>query len=173
LFALTLGLAASKILKKYIFRITAIGAIIGIIVGVLILQMLSLPQMSAQDAVRIVTYFIMLISGSVVFSWFWTATSGMDAHTISEQFKASSIMIPGFRHDPRIVEKMLARYIPALTVLGGAFVGLLAGFADLTSAIGTGTGILLTVMIVHQLYEQIMSQHYDELPPIVKKFAGE
>ena len=107
-----------------------------------------------------------------MFAFFWTATSGMDAHSISQQFKSSSIMIPGFRHDPRIVEKVLQRYIPALTILGGAFVGLLAGFADLTSALGTGTGILLTVMIMHQMYEQIMQQHADDLPEFVKKFIG-
>jgi preprotein translocase subunit SecY len=96
----------------------------------------------------------------------------MDSKSVAEQFKASSIMIPGFRHDPRIVEKVLDKYIPALTILGGAFVGFLAAFADLTSAIGSGTGILLSVMIIYQFYEQITAQHYDDIPERVRKFLG-
>ena len=59
-----------------------------------------------------------------------------------------------------------------VNIRGGAFVGFLATFADLTSAIGTGTGILLTVMIVYQFYEQIMSQHKDDIPPSIRKFLG-
>jgi preprotein translocase subunit SecY len=82
-------------------------------------------------------------------------------------------MIPGFRHDPRIAERVLERYIPALTVLGGAFIGFLAAYADLTSAIGTGTGLLLAVMIVYQFYEQIKSQHGDDIPPSIRKFLGD
>jgi preprotein translocase subunit SecY len=96
----------------------------------------------------------------------------MDSKSVAEQFKTSSIMIPGFRHDPRIVERVLDKYIPALTILGGAFVGFLASFADLTSAIGSGTGILLTVMIVYQFYEQISAQHYEDIPESIRKFFG-
>ena len=43
----------------------------------------------------------------------------------------------------------------------------------MTSAIGTGTGILLTVMIVYQFYEQIMQQHGEDIPPAIRKFLGE
>ena len=124
------------------------------------------------DIIRSFTYMAMMVIGSTIFSIFWVSTSGMDAHSVAEQFKSYSIMIPGFRHDPRIVEKILNKYIPALAVLGGAFVGFLAGFADLTNALGTGTGILLAVMIVYQFYEQITQQHFDELPEPVKKFMG-
>lgn len=38
--------------------------------------------------------------------------------------------------------------------MGGIFVGLLAAFADFTGALGTGTGILLTVGIVYRMYEE-------------------
>ena len=78
-----------------------------------------------------------------------------------------------FRRDPRIVEKVLQRYIPALTVMGGAFVGFLAGYADLTGAIGTGTGILLTVMIIKQMYDQLYSEHADEIPAPIRKVMGD
>jgi len=96
----------------------------------------------------------------------------MDAKTVSDQFKAASIVIPGYRHDPRIIEKVLDRYIPALTIMGGAFVGFLAAIADLTNAIGTGTGLLLTVMILFQFYEQIMNQHQEEIPERIRKLVS-
>jgi len=67
---------------------------------------------------------------------------------------------------------VLGKYIPALSVLGGAFVGFLAGFADLTGTIGSGTGMLLAVMIIFQFYENIMREHSDEMPDFVKKLAG-
>ena len=171
-FAVLIGFASHRFLKKYVLRMTVVGAIVGILLGAVLLHLLALPQMTSQEILRAFIYVTVLIIGSSIFAIFWTSTSGMDAKTIAGQFKSSSIMIPGFRHDPRIVERVLLRYIPALTVLGGAFVGLLAGFADLTSAVGTGTGILLTVMIVHQMYEQIMQQHYNDLPEVVKKFVG-
>jgi preprotein translocase subunit SecY len=57
-----------------------------------------------------------------------------------------------------------------LAVLGGAFVGFLASFADLTNALGTGTGILLSVMIVYQFYETISQQYMEEMTPGLRKF---
>lgn len=170
--ALFFGFIALKFLKKYSLRMSFLGGLIGLVTGYFLLSFLGAPSVSIDDVLRSLTYMILMILGSVVFSKFWVMTSGMDAHTIAEQFKSSSIMIPGFRHDPRIVEKILQRYIPVLAVLGGAFVGFLAGFADLTNALGSGTGILLTVMIVYQIYEHILSQHYDDMPEFLKKFMG-
>jgi len=80
--------------------------------------------------------------------------------------------IPGFRRDIRIMERILDKYIPALAVMGGALVGLLASFADFTGTFGTGTGILLTVMIIFNLYEQITQQHLEDVNPAVRKFLG-
>ena len=121
---------------------------------------------------RIIVYISVFVIGSVIFSIFWVSTAGMDAKTLADQFKAASIVIPGYRHDPRIIEKVLDRYVPALTVMGGAFVGFLAAIADLTNAIGTGTGLLLTVMIIYQFYEQIIGQHYDEIPERIRKLVS-
>jgi preprotein translocase subunit SecY len=80
--------------------------------------------------------------------------------------------IPGFRRDIRIIENILDRYILALSVMGGAFVGILAAFADFAGAFGSGTGILLTVMIIFNLYEQITQQHLEDMNPAVRKFLG-
>jgi len=171
--ALLFTLIAIKTIQKHVLKITFLGAIVGIILAYFLIMFYpALPALQSMDVIRAITYTCLMVLGSVIFSKFWVMTSGMDAHSVAEQFKSASIMIPGFRRDPRIVERVLNRYIPSLTILGGAFVGFLAAFADLTGALGTGTGILLTVMIVYQFYEQIMSQHYDELPEIIKKFVS-
>ncbi len=77
---------------------------------------------------------------------------------MAEQLDKSGLQIPGFRRDPRVVEKKLNDYIPHITVLGSAFVGLLAALADMSGALGTGTGILLTVGIIYKLYQDLENQ---------------
>ena len=69
--------------------------------------------------------------------------------------------------------EVLNRYIPALAALGGLIVGLLASLADLVGALGTGTGMLLTVMIVYNYYEELRSQRLDEAHPLVRRLFGE
>ncbi len=118
-------------------------------------------------------YILFLIAGSVVFSIFWVQTSGMDARSQAKQIMSSGLQIPGFRRDERVLERILERYIGPLTVMGAITVGLLAALADLSGALGHGTGILLTVMIVYRLYEDIARQHLYDMNPMMRKFMGE
>jgi preprotein translocase subunit SecY len=67
---------------------------------------------------------------------------------------------------------MLQRYIGPLTVMGALTVGFLAAFADLLGALTSGTGLLLTVMIVYRLYEDIARQHMYDMNPMMRKFMG-
>ena len=171
--ALGFALLAVRMWKKYALRMSLVGAMFGILVGYFIISSIAeIPVVAVSDYIRGFTYMMTMIIGSTIFSIFWMSTAGMDAKSVAEQFKSSFLSIPGFRRDPRIVEHVLNRYIPSLAVLGGAFVGFLAGFADLTSAIGTGTGILLAVMIVYQFYESIAQQHMEDMHPAVRKFMG-
>jgi preprotein translocase subunit SecY len=132
----------------------------------------SLVIISPMDVARLFTYALFMVGGSIMFSVFWVSTAGMDAKTVAGQIESTGMQIPGFRRDIRIIEKVLNRYIPALAILGGAAVGFLAAFADFTDALGTGTGILLSVMIVHQLYEQIAMQHMEDMHPALRRFFG-
>lgn len=120
-----------------------------------------------------ITYTLFMVAGSIVFSVFWITTTGMDAKSVAKQLHSIGLGIPGFRRDVRIMEKILDKYIPSVTVMGGALVGLLAAFADFTGTFGTGTGILLTVMIIFNLYEQITKQHLEDMNPAIRKFLGE
>ena len=124
------------------------------------------------DPLQALTYTITLIILSVIFSWFWVETAGMDAKSVARQIGESRMQIPGFRGDIRIVERLLQRYIPALTFLGGAIVGLLAAFADLLGALGGGMGILLSVGILYQLYELMAREQFLDLYPALRKMLA-
>lgn len=89
-----------------------------------------------------------------------------------KKLERSGMQIPGFRKDPRVLRKVLSRYIPQVTVMGGAAVGIVAVFADFTGALGTGTGILLTVGIVYRLYEELMKEQMGEMFPALRKIIG-
>ncbi|MBN1502039.1 preprotein translocase subunit SecY [Candidatus Woesearchaeota archaeon] len=117
-------------------------------------------------------YILLMVIGSVIFSLFWVQTSGMDAQSQADQILSSGLQIPGFRRDPRILERLLNRYIGPLTVMGAIVVGLLAAVADLFGALSRGTGILLTVMIVYKLYEDIAREHMYDMNPMLRKVMG-
>jgi len=120
---------------------------------------------TASEIIRAGTYTLFMCIFAMIFSVFWVSTSGMDAASVAEQIEGIGMQIPGYRRDKRIMESVLNRYIPALAVIGGLLVGLFAALADFTGALGTGTGMLLTVMIVYNYYEELSSQRLEEAHP--------
>jgi len=115
-------------------------------------------------------YLLVMVGGSIIFSIFWVQTSGMDSKSQAKQIMRSGLQIPGFRRDPRVLEKVLDRYIGPLTVMGGMTVGFLAAIADIFGSLSRGTGILLAVMIIYKLYEEIAKQHMMDMHPMMRKF---
>lgn len=124
---------------------------------------------TSSEIVRAGTYLTFLTVMAMVFSIFWVSTSGMDAGSVADQISNIGMQIPGYRSDKKTMEGVLNRYIPSLAVLGGLAIGLVAAFADFTGAIGTGTGILLSVMIVYNYYEELSAQPLEDAHPWVKK----
>ena len=145
------------------------------------LRLLSIPfpqiapdiSFSISDVIRALVYLTFMCVACVIFSVFWVNTSGMDPASVAEQIESIGLHIPGYRSDKRVIESVLKRYIPPLAVLGGLVVGLLATFADLLGALGTGTGILLTVMILYNYYEELRMQRLEEAHPLIRKIIGE
>jgi preprotein translocase subunit SecY len=84
------------------------------------------------------------------------------------------MQIPGFRRNPSVLQKVLQRYIPLVTVVGGALVGFLAVTANMLGTIGAvgGTGLLLTVSIVYKLYEEIAEEQLMEMHPMMRQMFG-
>ncbi len=131
-----------------------------------------LNALTGMDFIHLVIYTSVYTFGSILFSIFWVKTSGQDADSVAEQIQQTGMKVPGFRKDKRVIKKVLNRYIPGLTVISGAAVGLLAAMANMTRAAGGGTGILLTVMILYRLYEQLAQKHMEELHPALKDFLA-
>jgi len=122
------------------------------------------------DLAHALTYILFMIIGAVIFSIFWVQTSGMDAKSQAKQILASGLSMPGFRQDPRIMERLLQRYIGPLTIMGAMAIGFLAALADISGALVNGTSLLLAVMIVFRLYEDIAKQHMYDMHPMMRKF---
>jgi preprotein translocase subunit SecY len=128
-----------------------------------------LPQV-----IQAVVYVIVFIVICVVFGIFWVQMGGQGSEAVAKQLQGSGMYIPGFRRDERIIQKVLERYIPTITILGSIFVALLAAFGDMSlGGLASGTGILLTVGIVYRLYEELAREQMIAMHPLLGKlFKG-
>ena len=137
--------------------------------------LLSTPNLSMfiTEPLHVLVYAVFFIVCCMLFSYLWVEISGLNAKKISEQLYNSGIQIPGFRSSKRQLYKILKKYIPALTIISGIYVGLIAFLADLTGALGGGTGVLLTVGILHKLYEEMAEEQLMSANPLLRKFLGD
>src|SRR3989475_3612952 len=103
-----------------------------------------------QVFVHLLVFLGVFIGGSVMFAKFWIMTTNMGPEDVARQIESSGMQIPGFRRDPRILRRVLDRYIPVVAVISGASVGALAAGADMIGTVGnaSGTGVLLSVGIM-------------------------
>lgn len=136
--------------------------------------LLSTPSLTMfyTEPIHVLVYAVLFIACCILFSYLWVEISGLNAKKISEQLFKSGIQIPGFRSSKRQLYKILKKYIPALTIISGVYVGLIAFLADLTGALGGGTGVLLTVGILHKLYEEMAEEQLMSANPILRKVLG-
>ena len=167
-----LGAVTSYYTKKNGIKLVTVFGAIGAVVWFVAASasggaaLFAIPLM---DYARALTYSLFMIGGATVFAVFWVTTAGMDAKSVAGQIQSTGMQIPGYRRDIRIIERVLNRYIPGLTILGGAAVGFLAAFADFTGALGTGTGILLATLIIMNLYEELAMKHMEDMHPAMRK----
>ena len=108
----------------------------------------------------------------VIFSLTWLEVGGLGASTVAKQLVDSGMHIPGYRRSARSIEMLLRRYIPPVTILGGIVVGLIAAVADFFGVFGTGMGVLLSVGIIYQYYQQLMQERVSEMYPAFRRFLG-
>jgi preprotein translocase subunit SecY len=129
---------------------------------------------SLQILAHVVIFFSVMVVGSIVFAKFWIMTTNMGPEAVAKQIESSGLQIPGFRRDPRVLKRVLERYIPVVTVISGALVGALAAGADLIGTVGnaSGTGVLLAVGILIQFYEALGREQMMEMHPMLRGFFG-
>ena len=115
-----------------------------------------------------------MVIGGAIFAIFWVETTDMGPEATAKQIHNSGMEIPGFRRNVSVIEKVLERYIPQVTVIGGALVGLLAVMANMMGTIGnvSGTGLLLTVSITYKIYEEIAEEQLMEMHPMMRQMFG-
>jgi len=129
---------------------------------------------SMQILAKVIVYFVVMVVGSIMFAKFWIMTTNMGPEAVARQIESSGLQIPGFRRDPRVLKRVLERYIPVVTVISGAVVGALAAGADLVGTVGnaSGTGVLLMVGILIQFYEALGREQMMEMHPMLRGFFG-
>lgn len=120
--------------------------------------------------IRLGVDFTVMTLGSALFAIFWVKTTNKDAEAIAKQLDVKNMEIPGFRSSASQMEKVLDRYIPYVTIIGGALIGAIAVMANMLGTIGMvgGTGLLLAVSITYKIYEEskkeiLQSKYGDKL----------
>jgi len=111
------------------------------------------------DPVHAIFYLTFILSACALFSKTWIEVSGSSAKDVAKQIREQQLTLPGHR-DSNVV-KELNRYIPTAAAFGGLCIGFLTICADFLGAIGSGTGILLAVTIIYQMFETFMKETND------------
>ncbi len=131
----------------------------------------SLGQVAA-DPIRAFAFLGIMVAFAVVFSITWLEVGGLGPGTVAQQLVDSGMQIPGFRRSGKSIEMILKRYIPVVTILGGAIIGILAAVSGFFGVFGTGTGILLAVGILYQYYELLVQEQVSEMYPAFSRVLG-
>ena len=113
------------------------------------------------DPFHAVFYLVFVLTACAIFSKCWIEVSGSSVRDVARQLKNEQIIMKG--HRDSALAGVLNRYIPAAATFGGMCVGALAVLADFLGAIGTGSGILLSVTIIFHFFEQSMKENREGL----------
>jgi len=103
------------------------------------------------DPIHSFLYIAFVLTTCGVFSRMWIEVSGSSAKDVAKQLQDQQMTMSGFRDSS--MKMVLNRYIPTAAAFGGVCIGALTVMADFVGAIGSGTGILLAVTIIYQLFE--------------------
>ncbi|MFQ5941444.1 MAG: preprotein translocase subunit SecY [Nitrososphaerales archaeon] len=129
-------------------------------------------EIAALDPMRAVLYVAIITGIVIVFGRLWVELGGLSAKAAAKNLLDANVQVPGFRRAELSVVQLLQRYIPSVTILGSMFIGLLAGFSDVLGLIGTGTGILLMVSILHNYYNLLVKEQVETLMPKLGALLG-
>jgi protein transport protein SEC61 subunit alpha len=110
------------------------------------------------DPLRAVIYLLIFIALCILLGRVWVEVSGLAPRDIANQIIDSKMQVPGFRSSSKIIERILKRYIPTLVILNGIIIAGLSFFADSLGALTSGTGLLISIGIIHQYAETISKE---------------
>jgi len=126
----------------------------------------------ALDPMRGVLYVLFMIGIVVVFGKLWVELGGLSSKKAAQNLLDADVVIPGFRRSNKPVEMLLNKYIPSVTILGSVILGLIAGVSDILGVFGSGIGILLTVDILINYYNQLVREKVETVMPRLGAWLG-
>jgi preprotein translocase subunit SecY len=126
----------------------------------------------ATDPIHGIFFTLLLIVFCVLFAKIWVEIGGLSPEKVAKNLVDAGVQVPGFRRSEVSISQILAKYIPTLTILGGLFIGVLAGFSDLFSVLGSGIGILLMVDIGIQYYQTLVQEQIEDFMPRLGGMLG-
>jgi len=126
----------------------------------------------ALDPVRGVLYVLFMIAIVVVFGKLWVELGGLSPKKAAQNLLDADVQIPGFRRSNKPIETLLNRYIPSVTIIGSMVLGLIAGVSDVLGVFGTGIGVLLTVDILINYYNQLVKEQVEVVMPRLGAWLG-
>jgi protein transport protein SEC61 subunit alpha len=109
-----------------------------------------------EDPIHAIFYTVFVLITCAVFSKLWIDVSGTSARDVAKKLKDQGLMMPGYRDTD--LPRVLNRYIPTAAAFGGGCIGALTIGADFLGAVGSGTGILLAVTIIYELFETVCKE---------------
>jgi preprotein translocase SecY subunit len=124
------------------------------------------------DPLRALAFVGVMVTFAIIFSLTWLEVGGLGPSTVAKQLVDSGMQIPGFRRSGRSIEMILKRYIPVVTILGGAIIGLIAAVAGFFGVFGTGMGVLLAVGILYQYYQLLVQEQVADMYPALGRVLG-
>jgi len=126
----------------------------------------------ALDPMRGVLYVLFMIGIVVIFGKLWVELGGLSSKKAAQNLLDADVVIPGFRRSNKPVEMLLNKYIPSVTILGSMILGLIAGVSDILGVFGSGIGILLTVDILINYYNQLVREKVEMVMPRLGAWLG-
>lgn len=114
------------------------------------------------DPIHALFYIVFVLTSCAMFSRMWVTISKTAPRDVAKQLITQGRWLVQARESEEDMTKLLDKYIPVAASFGGLCVGALTIFADFLGAIGSGTGILLSVTMINQYFE-ILQQEGQEL----------
>lgn len=129
-------------------------------------------EAAAIDPSRAVGYVLFMIGIVIVFGKLWVELGGLSPKSAAQNLLDADVQIPGFRRSNKPVEALLNKYIPSVTLIGSAILGLLAGVSDVLGVFGSGIGVLLMVDILINYYTQLVREQVEVVMPRLGALLG-
>ncbi|KAI8646505.1 SecY subunit of pre protein translocase [Parasitella parasitica] len=121
--------------------------------------------------VRTVLYVNITMIVCAYMSKMWVEISGSTSRDVAKTLKDQQLAIAGFRDAS--MYKELQRVIPVASSFGAVSLAIIASGADMLGAIGSGAGILMSVMIIFQYFEMFVREQMEGNMTMDAMMAGQ